>query len=293
MPHFIRLTQFISALFLLLLSQIAIAQPALWSVEKNGITSYLFGTVHVGDSTMHGLDPRIETAIQSSQTVVVELNTEAISPLELQRKTLPFMLQKPGNTLQTSLSPVTYKQVKDYLSKRKIDIALFESYQPWSVMLTILRLEYQQAGFSEDYGIDKQIIEFATRIKKPIMELESLEQQLSLFSTLGDQNDAMIADTLKQVEDFEQYFTQMITAWKQGNYQKLNTFYKLSFDDSEYGQHAEQVMLIQRNNTWVATLTPRLAKSPHFIAVGALHLPQQHGLLTQLAERGFTVQRVK
>ncbi|MCG7562646.1 MULTISPECIES: TraB/GumN family protein [unclassified Pseudoalteromonas] len=293
MPHFIRLTQFICALFLLLLSQGAIAQPALWSVEKNGITSYLFGTVHVGDSAMHGLDPRIKAAIKSSQTVVVELNTEAISPLELQRKTLPFMQQKPGSTLKTSLSPVTYKQVKDYLSKRKIDIALFESYQPWSVMLTILQLEYQQAGFSEDYGIDKQIIEYATHIKKPIMELESLEQQLGLFSTLGAQNDAMIADTLKQVEDFEQYFTQMITAWKQGNYQKLNTFYKLSFDDSEYGQHAEQVMLIQRNNNWVATLTPRLAKSAHFIAVGALHLPQQHGLLTQLAERGFTVQRVK
>ncbi|QTL36216.1 TraB/GumN family protein [Pseudoalteromonas viridis] len=293
MPHFIRLTHLVGVLFIALLSQLAIAQPALWSVEKNGVTSYLFGTVHVGDSKMHGLDQRIKTAIANSQTVVVELNTQAIGALELQRRTLPFTLQKQGSTLKTSLSAKTYQQIQRYFSERQIDITLFDNYQPWFVMLTILQLEYQKAGFSEEFGIDKQVIEYAAGLNKPIMELESLEQQLTLFSALGIQSDAMLLDTLKQVKDFDSYFTRMINAWKNGDYQQLDVFYKLSFDDSKYGQQAEQVMLIERNNNWVTTLIPKLTNSSHFIAVGALHLPQQHGLIKQLQDQGFKVERLK
>ncbi|MCG7536956.1 TraB/GumN family protein [Pseudoalteromonas sp. OOF1S-7] len=293
MPHFIRLTHLICVLFIAQLSQLAIAQPALWSVEKNGITSYLFGTVHVGDNKMHGLDQRIKAAIANSQTVVVELNTETIGTLEMQRRTLPFMLQEQGSTLKSSLSADTYKQLKSYFSERQIDITLFDNYQPWFVMLTILRLEYQKAGFSEEFGIDKQIIEYATGLNKPIKELESLEQQLTLFGTLGGQGDAMLVDTLKQVMDFDRYFTKMVNAWKEGDYQQLNVFYKRSFDDSKYGQQAEQVMLVERNNNWMTMLTPQLTKASHFIAVGALHLPQQHGLLTQFEAQGFKVQRIR
>ncbi|WP_249331690.1 TraB/GumN family protein [Pseudoalteromonas rubra] len=292
MPHFTRLTLLFFVLVVSLLNHPVTAKPALWSVEKNGVTSYLFGTVHVGDASMEGLDQRLKTAIANSQTVVVELNTKAISTAEQQRRTLPFMLLEQGQTLKTTLTSTTYQQVKQYLSARDIKIELFSHYQPWFVMLTILQLEYTKAGFGEEFGIDGQVIEYATQLNKPIMELESLEQQLTIFTALGTQSDAMIVDTLKQVKDFDRYFTKMLTAWKQGDYQQLNVFYDMSFDDTEYGQQAEQVMLIERNNAWVKALIPKLVNSAHFIAVGALHLPQKHGLISQFKNQGFKVQRI-
>ncbi|TMP36498.1 TraB/GumN family protein [Pseudoalteromonas rubra] len=292
MPHLTRLTLLFFVLVVSLLSHPVTAKPALWSVEKNGVTSYLFGTVHVGDASMEGLDKRLKTAIANSQTVVVELNTKAITAAQLQRRTLPFMLLEQGQTLKANLTPETYKQVEQYLSARDIKIELFNHYQPWFVMLTILQLEYTKAGFGEEFGIDGQVIEYATQLNKPIMELESLEQQLTIFTALSTQSDAMITDALKQVKDFDRYFTTMLTAWKKGDYQQLNVFYDMSFDDTKYGQQAEQVMLIQRNNAWVKTLTPKLVNNAHFIAVGALHLPREHGLISQFQSQGFKVQRI-
>ncbi|WP_350669653.1 TraB/GumN family protein, partial [Pseudoalteromonas sp. 43-MNA-CIBAN-0464] len=69
-------------------------------------------------------------------------------------------------------------------------------------------------------------------------------------------------------------------------------YYNMSFDDSNYGEISEQVMLTNRNNNWVKQLTPRLANEQLFIAVGALHLPEKHGLLKQLRDKGFSVTRL-
>jgi uncharacterized protein YbaP (TraB family) len=72
----------------------------------------------------------------------------------------------------------------------------------------------------------------------------------------------------------------------------LTEYYNMSFDDSNYGEISEQVMLINRNNKWVEQLVPRLNNEKLFIAVGALHLPEQHGLINQLKDKGFSVTRL-
>ena len=80
-----KFVQRINALFFMVLllgfSQHALAEPGLWKVEKNGVASYLFGTVHVGDDSMKGLPSKVKKALDNSDKVIVEVDISAISPM--------------------------------------------------------------------------------------------------------------------------------------------------------------------------------------------------------------------
>ncbi|MCF2858894.1 TraB/GumN family protein [Pseudoalteromonas sp. SMS1] len=278
-------------LIALCLSAFSQAAPALWSVEKNGVTSYIFGTVHVGDKSMEGLPKFIKNAIHQSKYTVVELDINALSPLDMQRKVAHFIASSQNIPLQEALSPSVYKQLQAYFTKRGINIDLFRGQPVWMVMLTMIQLEYQKAGYSDEFGIDKQVIAYAKQLNKPIKALETFEQQLSMFSKVSTMSDEMMGQTLAQMADAKSFINDMIGAWKTGDDARLKKYYKLSFDDTQYARLAEQILLVERNHAWIKTLAPAMAEESHFIAVGALHLPLEHGIIAGLQAQGFTVKR--
>ncbi|MCG7553412.1 TraB/GumN family protein [Pseudoalteromonas sp. Of11M-6] len=279
-------------LCLSLFSNLANAEVGLWKVEKDNKTSYLFGTVHVGDEQMHGLPAKVKSAIASSDKVMVEVNLEALSPFAIQQRSMPFMLLKNNQTLKDQLSAEVYQKLQDYFSKKQIDIALFERYAPWAVMITMLQLEYQKLGFTDTNGIDKQVIAYANEKKIPIGEFETLEYQLEMFSQLSIHSDAMLKETFAQMSDLNTYFLDLVSAWRSGDLEKLSHYYQVSFSDDKYGKLAEQLMIIERNNNWVKMLKKQLPNESTFIAVGALHLVEKYGLVEQLKNNGYSVTRL-
>ncbi len=48
----------------------------------------------------------------------------------------------------------------------------------------------------------------------------------------------------------------------------------------------------ERNRTMVERMAPRLGEGGAFIAIGALHLPGETGLLSLLAAQGYQISRV-
>ena len=287
-----RISYIFIMVLLTVLSFNSLATPALYKIEKNGTTSYLFGTVHVGDASMKGLPENITQAIEQSNEVVVEVDISKLTPFEMQQRSMPLMMLKNGKTLQTELSKQNYKKLKDYFAKKSIDIAMFNTFKPWAVMVTMMQIEFQNAGFSDETGIDKQVLAYAKEQNIKISELETLEQQLQMFDGMALLSNEMIEETFEQLADINTYFIKLVNAWKNGDMDTLTEYYNMSFDDSNYGEISEQVMLVNRNNNWVEQLVPRLNNEKLFIAVGALHLPEQHGLIKQLKDKGFSVTRL-
>jgi uncharacterized protein YbaP (TraB family) len=52
-------------------------------------------------------------------------------------------------------------------------------------------------------------------------------------------------------------------------------------------------MIYNRNKAWSEKLPAIMKTAPTFIAVGALHLPGDKGLLNLLKKQGYTVEPVK
>ncbi|MEX2516097.1 MAG: TraB/GumN family protein, partial [Gammaproteobacteria bacterium] len=53
-----------------------------------------------------------------------------------------------------------------------------------------------------------------------------------------------------------------------------------------------QRVLYDRNKKLLAKIRPALDEGGYFIAVGALHLPDERGLLQALADAGYQISRV-
>ncbi|MFY8273870.1 TraB/GumN family protein [Pseudoalteromonas sp. SSDWG2] len=280
------------ALALFALPAFAQLTPALWKIEKQGMTSYLLGTVHVGDKSMEVLPSTIENAIKNSDSVVVEVNLEALSALQIQQRSLPYLRLPQGRTLDSELTTQSYKMLSDYFGDKNINITLFSSLKPWAVLLTMMQLEIQNAGFVEHYGIDKQVVLAAQKLNKPVLELETLEQQMEIFTALEGHADQMVADTFRQLKELDGYFEHMVEAWKTGDTEVLINIYDESFDDSPFGKLNEQVLLIERNKRWIESLAQPLSEESLFIAVGALHLFKDNGLIALLEQQGFVVTRL-
>jgi len=268
------------------------ASPSLWLIEKEGspfFKSYIFGTVHVGDPSMAKLPNKVLMAIKEADEVIVEVDISKFTPFELQSKTMPFMMLPMGKTLKTELKAKNYQAIDSYFKKKSIDINLFNTMRPWAVMLIITQMEYQNAGYSENNGIDKQVIAYSNKNKVKIGELETLEQQLSIFSKLSPYNDIMVSDTFSQLKDMGDHFDRLMNSWKSGSLEDLNHYYKEIFTNDEFGQLGEKVMLVDRNQNWLTQLTPRFKNESLFIAVGALHLASEQGLIQQLRNKGYKI----
>ena len=55
----------------------------------------------------------------------------------------------------------------------------------------------------------------------------------------------------------------------------------------------EDALIYDRNKTWAQKLPAIMKAAPTFVAVGALHLPGNKGLLSLLKKQGYTVEAVK
>ena len=84
-----RISHFFIMVLFTVLSFNNVAAPALYKVEKNGTSSYLFGTVHVGDASMKGLPANVTKAIDESEHVIVEVDISKLTPFQMQQRSMP------------------------------------------------------------------------------------------------------------------------------------------------------------------------------------------------------------
>src|SRR5690606_19194437 len=83
----------------------------LWSVEKNGTTSYVFGTMHMGVDPHTRLPDVVWEKLDASKTFAMETDLS---------KVRPDALQADGKTLREELGDDYWKKLEDALG---IDVA--------------------------------------------------------------------------------------------------------------------------------------------------------------------------
>jgi hypothetical protein len=131
----------------------------------------------------------------------------------------------------------------------------------------------------------------ATKQGKPTHGLETIAEQMGAFDglSLSDQV-SLLAHTIANASELDDQINELLNTYLTRD---LDALVALEVkhrpaDDSAYRAFMDR-LLRQRNLRMLERMAPRLKEGNAFIAVGALHLPGEEGLLRLLRRAGYRV----
>lgn len=263
----------------------------LWKISSKTNTVYLLGSVHVLKQDAYPLDKSIEKAYENSPRLFFEINLGEVEAQKLQQLTVARGVYHDGRTLKDDLSAQTYKFVKKRLEDYGLNIEDFERFKPWLMAMSIEASELQRLGFDPSQGVDNYFYEKAKKDKKKIDGFETVEYQLNL---LGDMpaglQEAILLQTMKDVDDLQKELNVIIEAWESGNAEALNTVLLKNFRDFP---DVYQRLITDRNKDWMPKIESLIGQKENaMIILGAAHLVGKGGILAALKQRGYQVEQL-
>lgn len=267
----------------------------LWEVSSDTNTVYILGSVHVAKADIYPLAEAIENAYALSEYLVVEIDINAISDLEMTALLLEKGMYPTSESLQDNISDDLYSRLYDRLSESDSTGLLLSSvnlFEPWVVATLISDLDYVALGYEVEYGIETYFLDKAEADGKDILELESAEFQLDIFDSMSYEIQiALLEDTVDNPVT-EDEMEAMFEAWSTGDAAKME---QMAFEGIEEDEDYREFLSIindDRNFLMLEKIEQYLQDDEtYFVVVGAAHLVGENGLINLLDNKGYTVEQ--
>jgi uncharacterized protein len=268
----------------------AAARDFLWKISAKQGVIYLVGSVHVLTKDYYPLSAGLETAFKDCDVLVEETDIGELWSSDSQLQILTKGMLPAGQSLDKVVSASTYAQVTKRLANLGMPVEPLKQLKPWMLALTLLQFEWQKAGFDPNLGLDKHFYDRAHSEGKSTQGLETAEYQISLLDGLtAEQQDRMLADTLKDLDTEIANFDKLVSAWKGGD---AATVERITLADLKQDPVIYRRLLIDRNRNWLPKLEALFSRPGHaFVVVGAAHLIGPDGLLAMLKAKGYSVEQ--
>ena len=259
----------------------------LWKIETPGAApSYLFGTFHTSDPRITVLPCPVKTVFDQTSSYTMEMITNGAGIVSMAEA----MFFNDGKTLKDVVGEALYKDTLDVIGISDAGKAgSINSMKPWAVMMT-LSGPREGGGLPLDLALQYQ----ATRQGKPTYGLETMDEQIAVFNgmSLADQV-TLLRDTVQTQKGAQDAMEELTRAYLDRNLaalMALNDRFKPA-DTRVYDTLMDR-LLVQRNRNMAERMQKYLKQGNAFIAVGALHLPGDTGLLALLSAGGHQVTRI-
>jgi len=264
----------------------------LWKIQSEANTVYVLGSLHFAKREIYPLHQRIENAFEQSDFLVVEANVNDIGKADVQ-KLVGSALYPANDTLEKHVSAETYEQVKKEMGGLGIPPELIHKQKPWFLAMTIVALESVKLGLDPKLGMDMHFLSKAQG-KKKILELESLDYQISVLSGISDKDQELfLLYTLKDLNILEQELDKMIKAWTSGDTKAMEALMTRSVSEDKRLSSIYEKLAYERNKNMASKIEDFLkAKETYFIIVGAGHLVGNEGIIELLKRSGYRVEQL-
>ena len=259
----------------------------LWRVERAGVTSsYLYGTMHSDDPSVVKLPKPVQRAFDQAQSVTLEVVLDPGSLLTM----TSALLMKDGNTLESLIGPGLYERTVAVMLTRGMPEMLVANMKPWAVAVILMT-----PPGNNGLVLDHVLYQSAVAAGKKVHGLETVAEQMGLFDDLSRKDQiALLEDTLDNLDIVGQMFGKLLAAYLDRDLKRLLELNEASMRDSDplLAETFNRKVIVERNHRMAERMQSRLREGRQFIAVGALHLAGEEGLLRLLSERGYRLSRI-
>ena len=263
----------------------------LWEVKSQSTTAFILGSIHFANESFYPLNKNIEEAFANSSTLVVELNPLTVDEVKMNKLILKKGVYEGDETIFNNTTKETLNLLQKYLTKNNVPPQNIAKLKPAMIAITISAVQLINMGFTPEFGIDMYFCQKAKE-SKSIIELESMEEQLSLLFDMPDE-ELFLKYTLLEIEQTEKIFGDIIESWRKGDLIGMdNAILK------PYEKHRELNPLIKKlfyeRNIKMASRIKELLKGNQkfFVVVGAGHLVGEFGILNLLQSENYQIQQL-
>jgi uncharacterized protein YbaP (TraB family) len=273
----------------------------LWKVEREGRpASYLFGTVHLTDERVTHLSPAVELALRQSKVVALEVSDLSESATaSVIAKSAPLVMYTDGRRLDTLLSNTEYDTVKSIISRSGMPVDMAALFKPWIVTMILSVSDCERAKVQKGGRVlDMKLAEIGKSRGLQVVGLETIPAQLEALAAVPEaQQLDMLRTSLKYADRTNDMMETLVQMYLGRKITAAMPFQIALAKQAGISDQAfvgfQQKLLVERNVNMSATAAPLLEQGGVFIAVGALHLPGDKGLVALLREAGYTVSPIE
>jgi hypothetical protein len=236
------------------------ADPAIWVVNDGDTTIYLFGTFHALDGKSDWFNDEVMTAFAASDELVLET-------------IIPDFSKVGGPLPPPPARRVAVTSSGSFLAATRVAVDAGKS-----------------RGLSVTKGADTLLREAAEAQGKPVLGLETIEQQLAMFTRMPGNAAASAPQQRASNAALPLTMALMQASWNRGEQGIFAAMLKRMRDGAP---ESYKMMFTDRNAHWAQWIAGRLEQpGTVFVAVGAGHLVGADSLQVQLSSLGIKSARI-
>lgn len=254
----------------------------LWSLAKQGEPAgYLLGTIHSEDPRVLDFSEGFLENLGSCETFAMEM----VPDFPTLKRLTDYMQYQDERTLESEIGAERFEQVRSTLAKYQMPPDWVARMKVWATVMT-LSVPPPETGFFMDFSLSLR----AAGSGLKVVGLETLEEQLSFLEAMPmDQQLTLLDQALLEYNQVEIVHAEMINEYLRGDLQGLRTTANTQLEelDEDTRQYFMSQGIDARNHRMMGSVLPLLMEKRVFIAVGALHLPGEQGLIALLRQQGY------
>ena len=264
----------------------------LWRITRDGRSSFLFATLHVGKPAWRRFGPQLSAALRSTEVLALEIDP---SDPELFHALADL---QPQGLLPDALPEALQKRLNEAYARACIAPESLATLHPVLQATTLMVLDARWLGMDPSLAMEHLLLARVRSSGRRVVALETVAQQKAVLVPADPADALAVLDTsLTQLEDktSRRVLERLSQAWEEGDLAMLEDYASWcecthSEDDKAYMRRLND----ERNPPMADGIEAQHQRGKRiFAAVGALHMTGPQALPLLLAQRGFKVERVR
>ena len=262
--------------------------PLMYKICDDDSCIYALGSIHLGDERVNKFDKKVIDAYNSTDTLVVELDTTN------ETLDLTEYLLEDGKTLDDIIDEDLKQKLLDFEDKHPLfNYEIYKMYDLGYLYLMLVSMSYIESGYMYP-GVDSYFLNKAHEDNKEIIELETLDYQMDILTNSSDE---FYIDSINQLLDNYDLIgisiKMLYNSYINADLETLKVY--LQFDDAltEEEQKFEDDLYTNRNFSMTDEVKKLLEENKNaFVVVGSAHVIGDDGIVENL-KNDYKIELIK
>lgn len=258
------------------------SESVFWRIDKPNIpASFILGTLHSQDRQATHPSPQARLRLAQSERLLIEVEPGPQSNATY----LKAMFQRDGQSLEDALPKPLYKRLSRIATDYGLPPEQLPQLKPWAAFSYIGRPKPVNGP-----TLDQVIYEMAVQMGKSVVGLETMAELIASLNSISHADQiTILKDSICNHARIVRQSKTLLEMYVAGDLAAMVAFNNQPHHDEAVFDRFMQAVLYDRNQRLFERMQPYLERGGNFIALGALHLPEEKGLLALIEAAGYHV----